>query len=93
MGLEISGACPVLDLLFRVRSPRLLFFGTVATAVRTPTSGMAWDQLLSFDAWQRLFREHSLCQVRDSCCVSNIVVRGCSLRPDRSSRGNCQAAR
>jgi hypothetical protein len=37
------------------------YLGTIATAGRTPTAAIAWDRLLSVDAWLRLFRDHSLC--------------------------------
>ena len=37
------------------------YLGTIATAGRTPTAAMAWDRLLSADAWLRLIRDHSLC--------------------------------
>ncbi len=37
------------------------YLGTVATAGRTPTSGIAWDRLLSPDAWLHLLRTHPLC--------------------------------
>lgn len=38
------------------------YLGTIATVGRTPTAGVAWDRLLSLDAWLRLFRDHPLCQ-------------------------------
>ena len=37
------------------------YLGTVATVARTPGAAIAWDQLLSLDAWLRLFARHPLC--------------------------------
>jgi hypothetical protein len=37
------------------------FLGTVVTVGRTPTAVIAWDKLLSADAWLHLFRDHPLC--------------------------------
>jgi len=37
------------------------YLGTVATSGRTPTSALAWDRLLSPDAWLQLLRNHPLC--------------------------------
>jgi hypothetical protein len=38
------------------------YLGTIATAARTPSSPVAWDQLLSPLAWLLLFRDYPLCQ-------------------------------
>jgi hypothetical protein len=38
------------------------YLGTIATAGRTPSAPVAWDQLLSPGAWLRLFRELPLCR-------------------------------
>jgi len=38
------------------------YLGTIATAARTPSSAVAWDQLLSPLAWLRMFRDFPLCQ-------------------------------
>ena len=38
------------------------YLGTIATAARTPSSAVAWDQLLSPLAWLRMFRDCPLCQ-------------------------------
>jgi len=37
------------------------YLGTIATSGRTPTYAIAWDKILSFDAWLQLFRDYSLC--------------------------------
>jgi hypothetical protein len=37
------------------------YLGTIATAGRTPTSAIAWDRLLSPEAWLRLLQTHPLC--------------------------------
>jgi hypothetical protein len=37
------------------------YLGTIATVGRTPAGAVAWDKLLSIDAWLHLFRDHSLC--------------------------------
>ena len=37
------------------------YLGTIATAGRTPGSRVAWDHLLSLDAWLRLIGTHPLC--------------------------------
>jgi hypothetical protein len=37
------------------------YLGTIATAGRTPGSRIAWDHLLSLDAWLRLIGTHPLC--------------------------------
>jgi hypothetical protein len=49
--------------LFFVFSSGLIdyFLGTVVTVGRTPSAPIAWDKLLSIDAWLHLFRDHSLC--------------------------------
>jgi hypothetical protein len=53
------------------------YLGTIATAARTPSAAIAWDHLLSPDAWLRLFREHPLC--RDSRLLLCIKDRGAWL--------------
>jgi hypothetical protein len=46
--------------------------GTVASVGRTPSAPIAWDKLLSIDAWLHLFRDHSLCaQPRLLLCVND----------------------
>jgi hypothetical protein len=51
-----------LGLIFFFASGLLDYYlGTIATVGRTPTAAVAWDKLLSTDAWLRLFRDHSLC--------------------------------
>jgi hypothetical protein len=54
------------------------YLGTVATAGRTPSAGIAWDQLLSHGAWLQLFRDHSLCQ--DPRLLLCIKDRGACLQ-------------
>jgi len=54
------------------------YLGTIATAGRTPTTAMAWDRLLSADAWLRLIRDHSLC--RDPRLMLCIKDRGAWLQ-------------
>ena len=57
-----KSAALVLCLIFFFASGLLDYYlGTIATAGRTPTAAIAWDRLLSADAWLRLFRDHSLC--------------------------------
>ena len=38
------------------------YLGTVATVARTPSATIAWERLLSVDAWLGLFRDHPLCR-------------------------------
>ena len=38
------------------------YLATVATVARTPGAAIAWDQLISPDAWLRLFARHPLCE-------------------------------
>jgi hypothetical protein len=48
------------------------YLGTIATAGRTPTAAIAWDRLLSPQAWLRLFRDHSVCSdPRLLLCISH----------------------
>jgi hypothetical protein len=57
-----KSAALVLCLIFFFASGLLDYYlGTIATAGRTPTAAIAWDRLLSADAWLRLFRDHALC--------------------------------
>ena len=53
------------------------YLGTIATAGRTPSAAIAWDHLLSPDAWLRLFRDHPLC--RDPRLLLCIKDRGAWL--------------
>lgn len=55
-------AAPALCLVFFFGSGLLDYYlGTIATAGRTPNSTVAWDQLLSPEAWLRLLQRHRLC--------------------------------
>ncbi len=54
------------------------YLGTIATVGRTPTAGLAWDRLLSLDAWLHLFRDHPLC--RDPRLLLCIEDRGAWLQ-------------
>jgi hypothetical protein len=48
------------------------YLGTIATAGRTPTAAIAWDRLLSPQAWLRLVRDHSVCSdPRLLLCISH----------------------
>jgi hypothetical protein len=48
------------------------YLGTIATSGRTPTFGMAWDQLLSLHAWVQLLWNHPLClDPRLLLCLQN----------------------
>jgi hypothetical protein len=48
------------------------YLGTIATSGRTPTYAIAWDKILSFDAWLQLFRNHSLCaDARLLLCIND----------------------
>jgi hypothetical protein len=52
----------LLCLIFFFGSGLLSYYlGTIATSGRTPTSTIAWDQILSLGAWLRLFETHPLC--------------------------------
>jgi hypothetical protein len=37
------------------------YLGTIATSERTPTSAVAWDQILSLRAWLHTFRDYPMC--------------------------------
>ena len=54
------------------------YLATIATVGRTPTAGIAWDRLLSLDAWLRLFWDHPLC--RDPRLLLCIEDRGAWLQ-------------
>ena len=56
--MALLGSC----LIFVFTSDLIDYFlGTVVTVARTPSAPIAWDKLLSIDAWLHLFRDHSLC--------------------------------
>jgi hypothetical protein len=56
--MALLGSC----LIFVFASDLIDYFlGTVVTVGRTPSAPVAWDKLLSFDAWLHLFRDHPLC--------------------------------
>jgi|EndMetStandDraft_2_1072991.scaffolds.fasta_scaffold11151_3 hypothetical protein len=56
--ITVLGSC----LIFVFSSGLIDYFlGTVETVGRTPRAPIAWDKLLSIDAWLHLFRDHSLC--------------------------------
>jgi hypothetical protein len=58
-----KAAALVICLIFFFGSGLLDYYlGTIATAGRTPSGAIAWDHLLSPDAWLRLLRHHPLCQ-------------------------------
>src|SRR5262245_55683392 len=67
--MALLGSC----LIFVFASGLIEYYlGTVATVGRTPSAPIAWDKLLSIDAWLQLFRDHSLCaQPRLLLCVND----------------------
>jgi hypothetical protein len=67
--MALLGSC----LIFVFASDLIDYFlGTVVTVGRTPSAPIAWDKLLSIDAWLQLFRDHSLCaQPRLLLCVND----------------------
>src|SRR5215831_13078912 len=58
-----KAAALLLCLIFFFGSGLLSYYlGTIATSGRTPTSGIAWDKLLSLRAWLELVENHPICQ-------------------------------
>jgi hypothetical protein len=52
------------------------YLGTIATSGRTPTSAIAWDEILSLRAWLHVFQDHSMCAELRSRQLLCMIDRG-----------------